>query len=459
MIEVSSFNLTDIFLNLKILFLLEHSLVLMDTDIISFQGSSCEEAQDDMRQDKMNDNEEEFLLEIKTVETLDEAAEEGCSNVVNNDDVTLIKADDTNYERDLSEVEPNRDEEICTLDKIIIQNEEDIEKVVKLSYELEKLKVIILELANFFPHYQPRTKEKVYLNLPLRDKKELDENDFQVFKASVESKRFGSDCENGGIENLNEILELISPQSTLQDKLNKSTKNVSSLCNSLIEYVDHLKRKIERQKKNSKEDPVVETIGVKKVAICRRKNDFPIVGISAKDISPIRENFCIKKIISKVRDDSEGNASADKSQGSEKRRDKSVDISPIRDSFNVRNILDSVGKSKSIRNFKPFVRNLVLSIDRLRSNMIFALKKDDKFVLKSDWEFFTNMFKKEALKWNSKEKLDHLENLDVEDHVSKKMGDPIWRFLDSKMMTEDRIERIRLYNKQLEKQFNIKHEM
>ena len=91
--------------------------------------------------------------------------------------------------------------------------------------------------------------------------------------------------------------------------------------------------------------------------------------------------------------------------------------------------------------------------------MIFALKKDEQFVLKSDWEFFTNMFKKEALKWNSKEKLNHLENLDVQDHVSKKMGDPIWRFLDSKLMTEDRIERIRVYNKKLEKQFDIKHDM
>ena len=420
-----------------------------------------EESKNDMENNDMNENDEDFFLEIKTVETLDEAAEEGCPSA-KNDDAALNKTDDGDFERDLSKVEPNRDQEICTLEKIVIQNEEDKDNVIKLSYELEKLQVIVLELSNFFPHYQPRTQEKVFLNLPFRDKKELDEENFQVFKTSIESKLFGSEWQNGGIENLNEILESVSPVLTLQEKLSRSTRNISDLCNSLIEYVDHLKRKVERVKEDKQENKKVETIGVKKVAICRRKNDFPIVGISARDISPIRENFCIKKVISKVEDVSQPSDKGGRSRSSETGRDKAGDLSPIRDSFNVRKVLDSVekkDKSKLIRNFKPFVRNLVLSIDRLRMNMIFALKKDNKFILKSDWEFFTNMFKKEALKWNSNEKLNHLENLEVEEHVSKKMGDPIWRFLDSKLMTEDRIERIRVYNKKLEKQFSIKHEM
>ena len=39
-----------------------------------------------------------------------------------------------------------------------------------------------------------------------------------------------------------------------------------------------------------------ETIGKDKVAIFRRKGDFPIIGVSERDISPIRENFDIKKV-------------------------------------------------------------------------------------------------------------------------------------------------------------------
>eukprot|EP00092_Neocalanus_flemingeri_P031338 GFUD01034034.1.p1 GENE.GFUD01034034.1~~GFUD01034034.1.p1 ORF type:complete len:1306 (-),score=333.18 GFUD01034034.1:153-4070(-) len=421
-----------------------------------FEDSKCEKENNDM-----NDN--DFVLEIKTVETLNEVVEDESPSAKDYDENLKKPNDDDDFERDLSKVVPNRDQDMCTLEKVVFQNAEDKGNVLKLSYELEKLKVIVLELTNFFPHYQPRTQEKILLNLPLRNKKELDEKDFQVFKSCLEGKQFGSDCSNGGIENLNEILESVSPVLTLQEKLSRSIRNVSDLCNKLIEYVDHLKRKTEKNKDDPK---TCETIGVKKVAICRRKNDFPIVGISARDISPIRENFCIKKIISKVEDISKPSDKEPKSRSREKSRGRSKDkggkVSPIRDNFNVRKVLDSVekeDKSKSIRKFKPFVRNLVVSIDRLRTNMIFALKSDDKFVLKSDWEFFTNMFKKEALKWKAKEKLNHLENLDVEEHVSKKLGDPIWRFLDSKIMTEDRIARIRVYNKKLEKQFEIKHEI
>lgn len=64
----------------------------------------------------------------------------------------------------------------------------------------------------------------------------------------------------------------------------------------------------------------------------------------------------------------------------------------------------------------------------------------------------------QALNWTTAEKLDHLTALDVEDHVFRKLGDPIWRFLDAKHMTDDRITRIRKYNKQIEAQFDIKHE-
>jgi len=425
---------------------------------------SIQEPQEDIVSDSKNELEnsetnDDCFLEIKTVETLKEVPEdELLGTEANMDDIK--KENDEDFERDLSNVEPNRDQETCTLEKIVIQNTEDKENVLKLSHELEKLKVIVLELANFFPHYQPRTKEKVLLNLPLRNKKELDEKDFDVFKSSLEGKQFGSDFSNGGIENLNEILEFVSPVLTLQEKLSRSTRIVSDLCNKLIEYVDHLKRKVEKSKSENKK---CETIGVKKVAICRRKNDFPIVGISERDISPIRENFCIKKVISKVEDTEKTGEKGKKSKSQQESQERSKDsVSPIRDNFNVRKVLDSVqkkDKSKLVRNFKPWSKNLVVSIDRLRTNMIFALKTDDKFVLKRDWEFFTNMFRKEALKWKKREKLNHLERLDVEEHVSNKLGDPIWKFLDSKLMTEDRIERIRVYNKKLEKEFSIKHDM
>ena len=54
--------------------------------------------------------------------------------------------------------------------------------------------------------------------------------------------------------------------------------------------------------------------------------------------------------------------------------------------------------------------------------------------------------------------MEHLSGLDVEDHVTRKMGDPIWRFLDTKHMTEERVVRIKKYNQRIEAQFGIKHE-
>ena len=77
--------------------------------------------------------------------------------------------------------------------------------------------------------------------------------------------------------------------------------------------------------------------------------------------------------------------------------------------------------------------------------MILGLEKDANFKFEKDWEFFTNMFKKQvadnfsslkavflyflfqALNWTVAEKLEHLNTLDVEDHIGRKSGDPIWR--------------------------------
>ena len=393
-----------------------------------------------MIQEETYNSEDDFFLEIKTVETLKESLDE---QIKEEDSSKQISED---LERDLSKVEPNRDQAIVSpVMNISSQYEEDKESIVKLSYELEKLKVIVLELTNYYPHYQPRTIEKKLLNLPFRDIKELNERDFDVFKAAVKGKQFGSDSANGGIENLNEILEICSTSATLHQKLTTVIQSVTDLSNKLIEYVDHLKRKIERSKKfeKKKEDDLKdETIGAKKIAICRRKNHFPIVGVSARDISPIRENFCIKEVISNVEDTSNKESTTEdekiKQKGKESPRKKD--------------------KSQT-HSFQPFVRDLIHAIDRLRRNMIIALKSNNKFVLKSDWEFFTNMFKKKALSWNSNDKLNHLENLVVEDYISDKMGDATWRFLETRSLTEDRIKRIRAYNKNLEKEFNIQHKM
>ena len=71
-------------------------------------------------------------------------------------------------------------------------------------------------------------------------------------------------------------------------------------------------------------------------------------------------------------------------------------------------------KSKSAnQNFAPHVKDLIQvtirldhmgsihilylqTIDKLRKNMILGLKKDPKFKFEKDWEFFTNMFKKQV---------------------------------------------------------------
>ena len=393
-----------------------------------------------MIEEEKYNSEDDFFLEIKTVETLKESLDE---QIKEEDSSKQISEE---LERDLSKVEPNRDQAIVSpVMNISSQYEGEKESIVKLSYELEKLKVIVLELTNYYPHYQPRTIEKKLLNLPFRNKKELNERDFDVFKAAVKGKQFGSDSANGGIENLNEILEICSTSATLHQKLTTVIQSVTDLSNKLIEYVDHLKRKIERSKKfeKKKEDDLKdETIGAKKIAICRRKNHFPIVGVSARDISPIRENFCIKEVISNVEDISNKKSTTE----DEKNKPKGKESPRKKD------------KSQN-HSFQPFVRDLIHAIDRLRRNMIIALKSNNNFVLKSDWEFFTNMFKKKALSWNSKDKLNHLENLVVEDYISDKMGDATWRFLETRSLTEDRIKRIRAYNKNLEKEFNIQHKM
>ena len=53
---------------------------------------------------------------------------------------------------------------------------------------------------------------------------------------------------------------------------------------------------VDRLRRSKSREVEVETIGKDKVAIFRRKGDFPIIGVSERDISPIRENFDIKKV-------------------------------------------------------------------------------------------------------------------------------------------------------------------
>ena len=343
-------------------------------------------------------------------------------------------------ERDLSSVEPNRDlDEIVIADEVVIKNPDDVQSMEKLSNKLEKLKVIVMELSNYFPDFQPRSKEKLLLNLPFRDKKVLEGQEIQEFKTALNKLRFSPTvvCKdpNCGIGNLGELLASISTAHSVGDKLYKLGRNVTDLSDQLVDYAGHLKRKKARKEretsKESDEGEGRETIGKANAPIYRRKGDFPIIGVSERDISPIRENFDIKKVIGKEKESKGRSRSATRDRGE---------------------------RSKSDHGFTPHVKAIILCIDQLRKNMIIGLTKDDNFKLEKDWEFFTNMFKKQALSWTTAEKLEHLNGLDVEDHVAKKLGDPIWRFLDAKHMTDDRINRIKKYNLQIENKFGIKHE-
>jgi hypothetical protein len=229
----------------------------------------------------------------------------------------------------------------------------------------------------------------------------LEDGDFTVFKTSLEDRQYNSELTNCGVDNLFEILETVNSSYSLKEKIKKVIKNVNELSSKLIEYVDHLKRKVERlkDKKEDKKYEDCETIGAKGVFITRRHNQYPIVGVAEKDMSPIRESFNIKEVIGKV--------ASEKSPQKKKSRD-SDSLSPIRNNFNVRKTIDSEASCEveSSKNFAPFVRNLITSIDRLRKNMVFGLRADDNFKLNSDWEFFTNMFKKEAMSWK-KEVTEH----------------------------------------------------
>lgn len=348
-------------------------------------------------------------------------------------------------ERDLSTVEPNRDQdEIVLADEVVIKNPEDVQSVEKLSRKLENLKVIVLELTNYFPDVQPRSKEKLLLNLPFRNKKVLDVKDMDQVKTALDNLKFLPNRPNSGVTNLTELLASITTARSVKEKLVKLRDNVSDLSDELIDYVDHLKRKkakkeSEKSKEKSDTDKS-ETIGKDNLAIYRRQGDFPIIGVSSRDISPIREGFDIKKVIGKEKGKEKGSRSKSRS-----RTDRSR--SPSRNH-----------RSKSDHTFPQHVKDLVQAIDQLRRNMIVGLTKDDNFKLEKDWEFFTNMFKKQALNWTKADKLEHLNDLDVEEHVARKTGDPIWRFLDAKHMTDERVARIKKYNLQIEKQFGIKHQ-
>ena len=232
---------------------------------------------------------------IKTMDTLTETLDKSKGQ----EEVKVEEA-----ERDLSKVEPNRDaDEIVVAGEVIIKNPEDVQLVEKLSRELNKLKVIVLELTNFFPDFQPRSKEKLLLCLPFKDKKTLDDKDMEEFKTALNQLDFSSNLSNSGVTNLAELLASVSSVRLVKDKLGKLIRNVADLSDQLVDYAGHLKRKRarrEEEEKRSKSKEVEgETIGKDKVAIFRRKGDFPIIGVSERDISPIRENFDIKKVKSK----------------------------------------------------------------------------------------------------------------------------------------------------------------
>ena len=151
-------------------------------------------------------------------------------------------------ERDLSSVEPNRDlDEIVIADEVVIKNPDDVQSMEKLSNKLEKLKVIVMELSNYFPDFQPRSKEKLLLNLPFRDKKVLEGQDIQEFKTALNKLRFSPTvvCKdpNCGISNLGELLASISTAHSVGDKLYKLGRNVTDLSDQLVDYAGHLKRK------------------------------------------------------------------------------------------------------------------------------------------------------------------------------------------------------------------------
>ena len=229
---------------------------------------------------------------IKTMDTLTETLDKSKGQ----EEVKIEEA-----ERDLSKVEPNRDaDEIVVAGEVIIKNPEDVQLVEKLSRELNKLKVIVLELTNFFPDFQPRSKEKLLLSLPFKDKKTLEDKDMEEFKTALNQLDFSSNLSNCGVTNLAELLASISSVRLVKDKLGKLIRNVADLSDQLVDYAGHLKRKRarrEEEEKRSKSKEVEgETIGKDKVAIFRRKGDFPIIGVSERDISPIRENFDIKKV-------------------------------------------------------------------------------------------------------------------------------------------------------------------
>ena len=229
---------------------------------------------------------------IKTMDTLTETLDKSKGQ----EEVNVEEA-----ERHLSKVEPNRDaDEIVVAGEVIIKNPEDVQLVEKLSREMNKLKVIVLELTNFFPDFQPRSKEKLLLCLPFKDKKTLDDKDMEEFKTALNQLDFSSNLSNCGVTYLAELLASVSSVRIVKDKLGKLIRNVADLSDQLVDYAGHLKRKRarrEEEEKRSKSKEVEgETIGKDKVAIFRRKGDFPIIGVSERDISPIRENFDIKKV-------------------------------------------------------------------------------------------------------------------------------------------------------------------
>ena len=269
------------------------------TQLTDVATSSDGEKKEEVKTDIMDDI-------IKTMDTLTDTLD------MPKDEQEEVKTEEA--ERDLSSVEPNRDaDEIVIADEVIIKNPDDVQSVEKLSRELSKLKVIVLELTNYFPDFQPRSKEKLLLNLPFKEKKSLDETQMDEFKTALNQLSFNTHLSNSGVANLAELLASVSTARLVKDKLSKLIRNVAELSDQLVDYAGHLKRKRARRKeeeeegrsasKSEVEEVEGETIGKAKVAIFRRKGDFPIIGVSERDISPIRENFDIKKVRTNVFED------------------------------------------------------------------------------------------------------------------------------------------------------------
>ena len=94
---------------------------------------------------------------------------------------------------------------------------------------------------------------------------------------------------------------------------------------------------------------------------------------------------------SRGRSTSQQHRSSSRDDRGEKSKSANQNFAPhVKDLIQVTRILS--GHARSV--FKPF--SILQTIDQLRKNMILGLEKDPNFKFEKDWEFFTNMFKKQV---------------------------------------------------------------